>query len=190
MARDLLNDKGEEFELLPELSNNTTSKILNAYIKWKRENSEYQLAKAKLNNHYNPLFKPEQTPEEIREEFLKDAFGDISSGKLYTSAWLIYPDIEKKVNVSVEVKKRLYRIQFKKHIVELKQDIKKRGNKFHHDEILKTIIKNNKEGKYSGVVQNRCMAIVACNYLKKFKDFEEFRKEIEPEKNQEEQPKQ
>jgi len=178
MARELLDQKGNEIEMLPELSINTASKVLNSYLIWKRENSAYQLAKADLHQKYNPIYQPKQTPEEIREEYLLQTFDEISKTNYSSSAWILYPDVEEMIVVSVAVKKRLYNWQFKKYVKEYKSEIKSKGNKKHHEELLQEIIQRNNKGKASGVVANRCRAIVVCNYLKKFKTLEEFLKAI------------
>lgn len=181
MSRELLDSKGNEIDMFPELSINTTSKILNSYLNWKINNDAYQKAKSDLRELYNPSWVNKQTPEEIREEFLIEVFNEISNKRFMPSAWIIYSEVKDKVNTALKVQQRLYRWQFKKYTKEYSREIKSKGYKKHHQDLLDLIIKNNNEGNGSGVVQNRCRAIVVCNYLKKCKTIEEMKSMLQPE---------
>jgi hypothetical protein len=54
LSRDILDDKGKEIDLFPELSNNTTGKVISAYLRNKKESHAYQLSKDKLKTLKSP----------------------------------------------------------------------------------------------------------------------------------------
>ena len=178
MSRELLDSKDNEFNLLPELSINTTSRVLDAYIQWKRRNDAYHKAKQELKMLDAPTGMSDEEKAIAREEFLKDVFTDMISGLVHSSGWLLYDDIKDKITTSDAVKKRLYRIQEKKYFKEYRKEVKSKGNKKHHLELLESLMNKSKTGKFIGVVQNRCKSIAVYNYLKKFKDYEEFKNQI------------
>ncbi len=178
MARELRDSKNEEINMLPELSTNTTGKVLTAYLEWKRINDSYHLAKERVRALNDKTGPSDEELAEIRNDFLYTTFDEIQSNRFSSSAWLLFADVESKLNTSPTVKKRLYRIQNKKYLIELENDVKAQGKRPHHVELLETAQKNSSSGKLNVIVQNRCRAIVVCNYLKKFKDFEEFKKHI------------
>jgi hypothetical protein len=45
LSRDILDDKGKEIDLFPELSNNTTGKVISAYLRHKKECHAYHCQK-------------------------------------------------------------------------------------------------------------------------------------------------
>lgn len=179
LSRELRDSKNEEINLLPELSINSTGKVLTAYLEWKRNFDSYQLAKEKLRMLRNQSGPTADEVAEIRNEFLQTVFDEIQDLKFSGSAWLLFQDIESKLKTSNAVKKRLYRMQDKKYLKELALDVKEQGKRPHHVELLETAQKNSSKGKLNVIVQNRCRAIVVCNYLKRFKTFGEFKNEID-----------
>ena len=146
MGRELLDQNGKEFDLFPELSNNTTGKVLSAYQIWKNENSTYHLAKSNLKALANKREMSDEEKKQVREEFLEMVYNELIDDGFSDSAWLLYDDIKSKLTVSIEVQKRLYAIQ----------KIKNRYVKFTDYRSL-TAVRN---------VKNVCRSIVACNYLK------------------------
>lgn len=180
MARELLDEKGNEINLLPELSNNTTGKVLTAYVKWKIQNDNYQLAKNKLKALSAKTEPTEEEKMQIREEFLRSIFEDIKEKKASMDAWLIYADLEPKIMIPVSVKKRLYRLQENRYLVELKIDVDNQGKRPHHVQLYNEMLQKKQTGKLNTIVQNRCRSIAVSHYLRKFTDdFETFKKAIE-----------
>jgi len=179
ISQELKDSKNEPIELFHDLSIIATGKVLTAYLEWKRINDEYQLAKERVRALNGKTGPSDEELAEIRNDFLYTTFDEIHSNRFSSSAWLLFADVESKLTTSIPVKKRLYRIQNKKYLVELENDVKAQGRRPHHVELLETAQKNSSNGKLNVIVQNRCRAIVVCNYLKKFKDFEEFKKQID-----------
>lgn len=184
MSRELKDSKGNEFELLPELSNNTSAKVLQAYIDSKVINLEYQKAKSSLKTKIEEV--TDQEVKERREKFIELVFEDIQDKGISPDAWILFDELEKagKIDVSVEDKKKLYSEQLNNYLNELKQDYNKNlGNeKFRHS--LDYLLGQIKDGKKNRVVQNRCRSILVCDYLKKFKDLETLKSELASYDNQ------
>lgn len=154
--------------------------ILRAFVDFRNESLKvYDDKKRNLLNQTNEMSEEEKN--NLRNEFLKTTFEEVQSNRFSSSAWLLFADVESKLNTSIPVKKRLYRIQNKKYLFELELDVIKQKRRPHHVELLETAQKNSMNGKLNVIVQNRCRAIVVCNYLKKFKEFCEFKKAIENE---------
>lgn len=178
MSRDLLDYKDNEFNLLPELSINTTSRVLDAYIQWKRSNDAYHKAKQELKMLDAPTGMSDEDKAIAREEFLKDVFSEIMSGRVHSYGWLLHDEIKDKVTTSSHVKKRLYRIQEKKYFKDYRKDIVSKGNKKSHLDLLEILLEKSKQGMYNQIVLNRCKSIIVYNYLKRFKDYEEFKNQL------------
>lgn len=178
MARELLDSKENEFNLLPELSINTTSRVLDSYIQWKRGNDAYQKSKEGLKQLDAPKGMSDKQKQETREQFLLDVYNDMMKGEIHSSAWLLYDDIKSNITTSDLVKKRLYKIQEEKYLKEYRQEVRDNGNKKHHVDLLEMLMAKASRGKFIGVVQNRCKSIAVYNYLKKFKEFKEFKNQI------------
>ncbi|MBE99343.1 hypothetical protein [Flavobacterium coralii] len=184
MSRELLDSKGKEIELLPELSNNTTGKVLSAYLKYKHEDAVYQNAKDKLRQHALPSFQEpsDEQKKAIREKFLEFIFIELTDHRQFgypSDAWMLYEDIEHKIVLADEVKERLYRMQEKKYYKELDAEARSKKEHVKFAQTLQDFLKNKKSGKRNGVVQNRCKSIVVCNYLKKYlTDYETFKNAI------------
>lgn len=152
--------------------------ILRAFIDFRNESLKvYDDKKRNLLNQ--PKAMSEEQKQQLRNDFIKSTFVEIKVNRFSSSAWLLFDDIKSRLNTSITVKKRLYKMQNKKYLHELELDVKANGKRHHHMELLQTAQKNSSIGKLNLIVQNRCRAIVVCNYLKKFKEFEEFKKAIE-----------
>lgn len=178
MSRELKDSKGNEFELLPELSNNTTSKILQAYMDSKIINLDYQKAKSSLKKVVD-----EVTPElikERRDKFLELLFDEIQEKGVSADAWILFEELEEsgKIKSSIEDKKRLYSQQEVIYLSELRKDYEKNigVEKFKHS--LEFLVGQIKDGKKNRVVQNRCRSIMVCEYLKRFQDLESLKSEL------------
>lgn len=179
VSRELVDDKGNGFEMLPELSNNTTGKVLDAYIKFKKEDVNYNSAKDELKKNAqeaNTAITDEKKAE-IREIYLLMVFHSLKDKKTSFDAWQLYDEIESRLKISTAVKKRLYRIQEKKYRKEVARDARDGTPKFRQQ--LQDLVNDINAGVRNNVVQNRCRSIVVSNYLKKhLTDFETFKKAI------------
>ena len=179
MARELLDAEGKEFNLLPELSINMTSKVLISYFEWKKTNPECQRAKEHLLKLNQPTSPSDEELKKIREDFILSTFKDIQERDYSADAWILYEDIEQKLSQTIEQKKNLYKQQEFIYIQELKKDANKNQGRRSYTEAFENAQKNSREGKRLAVVQNRCRAIMVCNYLKQFKnDYEKFKEAI------------
>ncbi len=182
ISREILDDKGNEIDIFPELSNNTTGKVISAYLKFKKENNQYQLAKDKLKLLANPVKEITNAEKEaIRMELLKNIFNDISTTGFSSDAWLLFADLEAfgKISKSNKEKKELYRQQLKIYEIEEKAYIR---NKYpasfsmsHNKDLMAKIT-----GKTPiESVANKCRSITVAEYLKdNVSSFEEFLKAI------------
>ena len=156
----------------------SVGEILRAFTDFRNESLRvYDDKKRSLLNQ--PKGTSIEERKEIRNDFLKHIFNDIKIYKYSDSAWLLFADIENKLTTSNRVKRRLYKIQDKKYILELQNQVKASGKNPSYIHILERAENNYIKGTLNAVVQNRCRSIVVCNYLKKFKTFEEFLTEIE-----------
>lgn len=180
MARELLDSKNEEINMLPELSINTTSKILSSYIDWKIKNNEYQLAKTKIKNLAENVEPTEDEKKKIKDDFLVMLFNEIKENKFSHSAWCLYKDLEiaGKINITDEGKIKLYQAELKKYIPIQKAEYRKKEALIANN-LIADFQKSIDDGKKFAYVQNRCKAIVVCNYLKNLKTFEEFLKALD-----------
>ena len=181
MTRDLLDyeNDGKEFNLLPELSINMTSKILISYIAYKKTNPEYQSAKEDLFKLNQPTGPSDEERLQIREEFLLSTYNDIVNNGHCADAWLLYDELSEKLTQDNEQKKNLYKQQEFIYLQELKNDAIKNSGRRKYEDIYTEAQKNSQQGKRFAVVQNRCRAIMVSNYLKQFKkDYQLFKKAI------------
>jgi len=179
LSRELLDSKNEEINVLPELSINTTGKILNSYIEWKKKNDEYQLAKTKLKMAASDLGPTEEEKKKNYEDFLMMVFEDIHTKRVSNDAWQLFEKLGDKVKLEVPIAKRLYRMQNAKYLKELQTEVISNGRRPHHVQLLERCQKNSADGKPNTIVQNNCRSIVVSHYLRQFKTFERFQKQIE-----------
>ncbi len=182
LSREILDDKGVEINLLPELSNNTTGKVISAYLKFKKEDNKYQLAKDKLKLLNQPVKEiTDEEKAEIRMELLKNIYNDISTTGFSSDAWLLFADLESigKIYKSKKEKRELYRQQLKIYEIEEKAYIRNRYqtsfSMSHTKELMAKIT-----GKTPiESVANKCRSITVAEYLKdRVSTFEEFMKAI------------
>ena len=179
MSRELYDADEKQFNLIPELSINTSAKILEAYIKYKKHNPELSKAKEhllKLNAPSGP--SPEQI-QKTREDFLKMIFEDLKGGKVPEDAWLLYDDVKDRLTFTDEQRENIYRNQEHLYIQELKRQKAANPRNRSVAESLENALRIKESKKYNGVVSNRCKSIVVSDYLKKHvKDFETFKAAI------------
>lgn len=182
ISREILDSNGKEIDLFPELSNNTTGKVISAYIRHKKENLQYQLSKDKLKALKSPLndFTDSQKAE-LRENLLLMIFDEIKNSGFSSSAWHLYPDLELsgKLKPTPEEKNKLYKEQLRIYEVEEKAIIRTK-----YDTLMSKPYLNNLADKITGKkpvesVSNKCRSILVSKHMKKFiADFETFKKEL------------
>lgn len=130
------------------------AKVIERYIAFIRQ--------VRIDNNLKlsePIPEPEKTEEEKKQihfQFLNHVFNELITKGFCDSAWLLWDDLKHKINISVDVQKRLFRIQTKKFL-------RKKPKKH-----LIT------EGE-NGTLKNTCRSIVVGNYLKKhISSFDDF----------------
>lgn len=182
LSREILDSSGKEIDLYPELSNNTTGKVISAYLIHKKDNYQYQLAKDKLKALKSPINEiTDAEKQKLHEDFIKVIFKDISENGFSSDAWHLYDDLESsyRINPSVFEKKVLYKQQLKVYEMEEKAFISSKYDSY----IVKTHLKSLQD-KITGKtpiesVSNKCRSILVSNYLKNFvSDFETFKKQL------------
>lgn len=182
LGREILDDKGNEIDLFPELSNNTTGKVISAYLKYKSQNDHYIKSKDDLKRLNLPSSEiSEEEKQKIRDSFLKVIFDDLVKEGFSADAWQLFFDLEnsKRINISTEEKKDLYNEELKKYIPAHKEEIRLKGT-FAAKSLLKDFQSKIDSGKNLTAVQNKCRSIIVSKYLKDhLSDFETFKKAIE-----------
>jgi len=182
LSREILDSKGNEIDLFPELSNNATGKVIAAYLRFKNENDSYQKAKEKLKSLTTPKTEISETEiKKLKEDFLKMVFDEIVSNGYCSDAHHLFLELEKsgKLNISIEEKKKLYEEQLKIHIPIQKEEIRLKGS-YSAKHLLQNFQERLDSGKPLTTVVNRCRDITVSNYLKDYlKDFETFKNVFE-----------
>jgi hypothetical protein len=181
ISREITDSNGKEIDLFPELSNNTTGKVISAYIKHKKESLQYQLSKDKLKALKSPENSfSEKDKLQIRENLIVLVYDEISKTGFSADAYHFFSDLESKgkIDISVEAKKDLYRRQLKVYEIEEKAFIR---NKYKTS--LSARYLNELADRITGKtpvesVSNKCRSILASNYLYAFKNFETFKNEL------------
>lgn len=180
LGREILDDKGNEIDLFPELSNNTTGKVISAYLKFKDSNQQYLLSKEKLKilkKSEKELTQKEI--ENIRENFLLKLFEDLLTNENSSDAWMLFSELEAdgKISISVEEKRRIYTEQLRIYEVEEKAIIKTKYGILSEKHIKDLMIKIRGNDTLE-VVSNRCRSLMVSKYLKQFNDFQSFKNAI------------
>ena len=181
ISREILDSNGKEIDLFPELSNNTTGKVISAYIRHKKESLQYQLSKDKLKALKSPVNSfSEKDILQIRENLIVSVYEEIVKTGFSCDAHHFFTDLEAKgkIDLSVEDKKDLYRRQLKIYETEEKNFIR---NKYKTS--LSARYLNDLADKITGKtpvesVSNKCRSILASNYLYAFRNFETFKNEL------------
>ena len=181
ISREILDSNGKEIDLFPELSNNTTGKVISAYIRHKKESSRYQLSKDKLKALKSPVNSfSEKDILQIRENLIVSVYEEIVKTGFSCDAHHFFTDLEAKgkIDLSVEDKKDLYKRQLKIYETEEKNFIR---NKYKTS--LSARYLNDLADKITGKtpvesVSNKCRSILASNYLYAFRNFETFKNEL------------
>jgi hypothetical protein len=179
LSREILDDKGKEIDLFPELSNNTTGKVISAYLRCKKESNAYQLSKDKLKALKTPeigLF--EEGVKKIRENFLTMVFNELTNTGFCSEAYCLFDALESsgKIIKNKQVREEMYAKQMKIYGMEERAYI--RGK--YKSEFTQNYLNQLKEKMTSSTpvrsVANRCKSILASQYLIGFiQDFETFK---------------
>ncbi len=172
---EILTQKGTAFELFPELSITTTSRVIQAFIEQKKQlNPEYHKSKDELKLLLSP--KPEIDKKAIRRDFLKMVFEELKTTGTSDKTHLLFAELELKglINISNEEKKATYKRELRKYIPSEKEEI--RTNKSLKAKILlKEFDDRVKSNQPIVAVQNACRCIYANDFLNKhLESFEEF----------------
>jgi len=182
ISREILDDKGKEIDLFPELSNNTTGKVISAYIRHKKESLQYQLSKDKLKALKSPVNElTDLEKSKLREDLLLMIFDEISKTGFSSSAWHLYPDLELtgKLKPTPEEKSKLYKEQLRIYEVEEKSLIRNKHSITMSKPYLDKLTEKVTGKKPVESVSNKCRSILVSKYMKKFiKDFETFKNEL------------
>jgi len=181
ISREITDSNGKEIDLFPELSNNTTGKVISAYLRHKKESLQYQLSKDKLKALKSPENSfSEKDKLQIRENLIVLVYDEILKTGFSSDAHHFFSDLEAKgkIELSVEDKKDLYKRQLKVYEMEEKAFI--RGK---YKASLSARYLNELSDKITGKtpvesVSNKCRSILASNYLYAFRNFETFKNEL------------
>lgn len=158
----------------------SVGEVLEAYIDFRNESLRiYDNKKSILLNA--PSQPSEEEKKNIREQFLKVLFEEISKDSFSSDAHLLFFELEQsgKLKVSDLDKKILYKQQLEKYIPLEEENIKNKGGYSVSKRLIefKELVKSKKPIVH---VQNICRSIVVSDYLKKHLDnFETFKKATE-----------
>lgn len=179
LSREILDSNGKEIDLFPELSNNTTGKVISAYLKYKKDNHQYQLAKDKLKALKSPVNDIlDSDKKKLRENLLKMIFDEITETGFSSDAWHLYSELEisGKISPSKQEKSKLYKEQLKIYEIEEKAIIRKRYDSVVSKMHLASLVNKITSKTPVESVSNKCRSIIVSNYLKAFtEDFEKFK---------------
>ena len=181
ISREITDSNGKEIDLFPELSNNTTGKVISAYLRHKKESLQYQLSKDKLKALKSPENSfSEKDKLQIRENLIVLVYDEIVKTGFSSDAHHFFSDLEAKgkIELSVEAKKDLYKRQLKVYEMEEKAFIRCK-----YKASLSARYLNELADKITGKtpvesVSNKCRSILASNYLYAFRNFETFKNEL------------
>lgn len=184
LSRELLDSKGNEFDLFPELSINSTGKILHAYIKHKNESIAYQrskdaLKKKKQEEEDNQKNQDEENKKR-RAEFVFRIYKDLKDFQYTDFGWIIYESLydSGKIKITDEEKKEMYASQLKIFKKE-EEDRIRTENQISSKHLLKEFRNKLESGKPLTSVTNKCKNILVSEYLIQFLDnTQEFEKQI------------
>lgn len=123
----------------------------------------------------------QMSEEEIksnREELLKFIFQDIQEKQISDDAWMLYENLEYKINATAEERKKLYSANIKIYLMEFKNHKQARESltaKFAIEELQDKI----KKGEVIQSVANKCKSILVSKYLINYKNYDEFKNAIQ-----------
>jgi len=175
VAREFSNIK--VFRILDSVS---IGEVLNAYIQFRNQSlAPYETKKQNLLNSSYSISESEK--QQIRNEFLKTIFDEISAREFSADAFHLYEDLLKsgKINPTDNEKKKLYQQELQKYIPAQKKEIRHKGG-YSSKTLLIDFQKRIDSGKPLVYIINRCQSIIVSQYLKNYLiDFETFKKSIQ-----------
>lgn len=185
LSRELLDSKGNEFDLFPELSINATGKILHAYLKHKNDNIAYQrskdlLRKKKQEEEEESKKNKEEEDKKRRAEFLFRIYKDIKESGYSDVGWIVYDKMFESgiIKITDEEKKEMYDSELKIFKKEEKDRIKNE-NAISSKYLLKEFNEKLNSGKPLVYVVNRCKNLLVSKHLSQFiEDTKEFERQI------------
>lgn len=181
ISREILDQNGKEFDLFPELSNNTTGKVISSYLRFKKDSISYQISKDKLKALKSPINElTDLQKQEIEENMLKMIFDELKETGFSSDAWHLYLDLETsgKIKPTPEEKSKLYKEQLRKYEIEEKALIRNKYGITMSKPYLKNLTDKITGKKPVESVSNKCRSILVSKYLKDFLiDFETFKKQ-------------
>ena len=151
--------------------------VLNAFVEHRNQNLHIYNLK-KINNTQNLIgFKP-SNEEKLKISNLnrKILFESLKSNEIDYSAFIYYNQLKNKINLSQEQVLELYNSGLKKHERELQQEAFKNPLKKIDLQSFQTELKSK---KWNPIIIQKSQSVAVCNYLKKFKNFDEFLNEFE-----------
>jgi hypothetical protein len=181
IAREILDSNGKEIDLFPELSNNTTGKVISAYLRHKKESLQYQLSKDKLKALKTAeITFSEKDKLQIRENLIALVYDEIVKDGFSSDAHHFFSDLESKckIDISVEAKKDLYKRQLKLYEAEEKAFIRGKYPNSLSGRYLKDLADKITGKAPVESVSNKCRSILVSNYLYAFRNFETFKNEL------------
>jgi hypothetical protein len=181
LSRDILDDKGKEIDLFPELSNNTTGKVISAYLRHKKDCRMYQLHKDKLKALKSPLNQfTENDILQIRENLTLSVYEEIVKTGFSCDAYHFFADLDAKgkIDMANNARRDLYKRKLREYEVEEKAFIRDK-----YKAILSSRYLNELAAKITGKtpiesVANKCRSILVSNYLYAFRNYEKFKNEL------------
>src|SRR5690606_37600139 len=151
---------------------------LNAYVERRNQNIHVYNQNLLANKQNSTsLNASNEQKARLRKEHLLMIFESLKSNKTDYSAFIYFKENQNKIRMTNEQKEDLYNYEALKYKKELELDALESNFK---KSSLTEFIRQSDEGKRNSIVQNRCRAVVVCNYLKRHLDsFETFLKALE-----------
>jgi hypothetical protein len=181
LSRDILDDKGKEIDLFPELSNNTTGKVIFAYLRHKKESNAYQLSKDKLKSLKSPENSfTEKDILQIREDLTLSVFNEIVKTGFSCDAHHFFADLEAKGKIDLDGagRKVLYKRQLRNYEIDEKAFIRGKYKADLSQRYLNELMDKITGKKPVESVANKCRSILVSNYLYAFRNYEKFKSEL------------
>jgi len=178
MDGEILTQNGLAFELFPELSTITTSKILKSFIDQKKLNNDnYQKSKDKLKSLSQKTETTDSEKKEIRLKLLKLIFEELTETGVSDKTHLLFSELEQKglIEISLEEKQQTYQSELKKYIPKEIEDIRTK-RAMNSRTLLKDFNQRIEKNESIAAVQNICRQIYVNSFLKNYlSDFETFK---------------
>jgi hypothetical protein len=181
LSRDILDDKGKEIDLFPELSNNTTGKVISAYLRHKKESHAYQLSKDKLKTLKSPENSfTEKDILQIREDLTLSVFNEILITGFSCDAYHFFADLDAKGKIDLDgaARKALYKRQLRNYEIDEKAFIRGKYKADLSPRYLNELMDKITGKKPVESVANKCRSILVSNYLYAFRNYEKFKAEL------------